>query len=103
MYAIVETGGTQFRVEPGMQFKTQLINGSPGDEVILDKVLMVSHNGEVKLGTPYLEGAQVKTKLVAQGRDKKVVIMKFKPKKDYRRKQGHRQPHTVLEVVSIEV
>jgi large subunit ribosomal protein L21 len=101
MYAIVEAGGTQHKVAIGDVVKTQLLHEDEGSEVTFDNVLMVNKDGELKVGNPYVENAKVKAKVVENGRDKKVIIFKYKPKKDYRRKQGHRQPYTMIEITEI--
>ncbi|MFP4456361.1 MAG: 50S ribosomal protein L21 [Clostridia bacterium] len=101
MYAIVEASGTQHKVAVGDVVKMQLLHAEEGSEVTMDKVLMISNDGDLKVGNPYLENAKVKAKVVENGKDKKVIIFKYKPKKDYRRKQGHRQPYTMIEITEI--
>ncbi len=102
MYAIIETGGKQLKVETGESIFVEKIEGEPGDEVVFDKVVLVS-DATTKVGTPYVDGAKVTCKVEKQGKEKKVVIFKYKQKKgSTRRKQGHRQPYTKLTVESIE-
>jgi len=79
------------------------VDGEPGDEVVLDKVLLVSNKGEVQVGKPYIEGAKVVAKVAKQGKQKKLIVFKYKAKKNYRKKQGHRQPYTKLSIESISV
>ncbi|KAB3531430.1 50S ribosomal protein L21 [Alkaliphilus serpentinus] len=101
MYAIVETGGKQYRVQEGDTLFVEKLNAAEGEVVVLDTVLAVSKDGVLTLGTPVVEGAKVEAKVAAQGKGKKVVIFKYKPKKDYRKKQGHRQPYTKLLIEKI--
>ncbi|MFN3285292.1 MAG: 50S ribosomal protein L21 [bacterium] len=102
MYAVVQTGGKQLRVSEGQTVRVERIPGEPGQEVVLDRVLMVS--GEQTLvGTPWVPGARVVARIVQQGRGRKVVVFKYKPKVRYRRKRGHRQPFTALRIERIEL
>lgn len=103
MYAVVETGGKQYRVSVGDAVFVEKLDVQEGDEVVLDKVLLVNSEGETQVGQPYLEGAAVVAKAVKQGKQKKIVVFKYKPKKNYRKKQGHRQPYTKLMIESITV
>ncbi len=102
MYAIVETGGKQYRVSQGSVIRVEKLPATEGETLVLDKVLLVSNEAGVKVGSPYVEGAKVTLKVQEQGRAKKVIVFKYKPKKNYRKKQGHRQPFTQLLVQSIE-
>lgn len=101
MYAILETGGRQYKVEPGSVFTVEKIEGAKGDEVILPNVLFLEKMGEKTIGSPYVKSARVKASIVEQGKNKKIVVFKYKPKKSYRVKTGHRQPHTKLRVLEI--
>lgn len=101
MYAIVNTGGKQYKVQEGSVLNVEKINASQGDEVVLDKVLLISDNDQVKVGTPYLE-AKVACEVLEQARGRKITIFKHKKRKDYRKKAGHRQFLTKLRVKSIE-
>lgn len=101
MYAVVETGGKQYRVAAGDTIYVEKLAVNEGDQVVLDKVLLVSNEGKVQVGKPYLEGAQVIAKAAKQGKQKKIIVFKYKAKKNYRRKQGHRQPYTKLVIESI--
>ena len=100
MYAIIETGGKQLKVEEGQTLIVEKLNAEAGETVTFDKVLFVSGD-DVKVGTPYVEGASVTAKVVEHGRGKKIVVFKFKRRKNYRRKQGHRQPYTKVTVEKI--
>ncbi|HOB87844.1 MAG TPA: 50S ribosomal protein L21 [Bacillota bacterium] len=102
MYAIIETGGKQYRVEEGSVIKVEKLPVAKGEEIVFDRVLLFSDGGELEVGRPYLEGVLVKGKAVAQGRDRKIIVFKYKPKKNYRRKQGHRQPFTRVLIEKIE-
>lgn len=102
MYAVVETGGKQLRVTVGQTVQVEKLPGAPGQEVVLDRVLLLG--GEQTLvGTPWVPGARVVARIVGQGRARKVVVFKYKPKVRYRRKRGHRQPYTALRIERIEV
>lgn len=102
MYAIVETGGKQLRVEEGQTIFVEKLNVEEGSEVVLDKVVAYSDKS-MKLGAPYVKGAKVTCKVEKQGKDKKIVIFKYKAKNgSSHRKQGHRQPYTKLTVTKIE-
>ncbi|BBN99317.1 50S ribosomal protein L21 [Sporolactobacillus terrae] len=100
MYAIIETGGKQLKVEEGKTIVIEKLAGEAGDAVTFDKVLFVGGES-VKVGAPTVEGATVTGKVVEQGRDKKIVVFKFKRRKNYRRKQGHRQPFTKVVIEKI--
>jgi len=101
MYAIVETGGKQYRVSEGDVLFVEKLEANAGDVVTLDKVLVCSKDGNLVVGNPVVEGAKVEAKVLEQGKAKKVIVFKYKPKKDYRRKQGHRQPYTKLVIEKI--
>ncbi len=101
MYAIIETGGKQLKVEEGSVIYVEKLDVKEGETYTFDKVVAVS-NGELKLGTPYVDGAKVTCNVEKQGKEKKIVIFKYKSKKGTtRRKQGHRQPYTKLTVTKI--
>jgi large subunit ribosomal protein L21 len=103
MYAIIETGGKQYRAEQGHVIRVEKLPAEKGESVTFDKVLMLNDDTEVKIGNPYLEGCNVEGKVVSQGREKKILVFKFKRKKNYRRKQGHRQPYTEVLINSISM
>ena len=92
MYAIIETGGKQYKVQNGDQIKVEKLNAEAGSAVVFDKVLAAGEGADIKVGTPYLEGLTVEGEVVESGKGDKVIIFKYKAKKDYRKKQGHRQP-----------
>ncbi len=101
MYAIVRTGGKQYQVAQGDRLRVEKINGEIGDTVELDDVLMVVGDGTVDIGTPLLENATVKAKIVEQGKAKKIIVFKKKRRKGYRLRQGHRQFYTALAIEEI--
>ena len=103
MYAIIETGGKQYRVQEGDVIFVEKLNKAEGDTIDLDKVLVVSNDKGLAVGKPYIEKASVAATVVAQGKAKKVIIFKYKAKKDYRKKQGHRQPYTKLKIETISL
>ena len=102
MYAIVKTGGKQYKVAQGDVLFVEKLEANEGDVVTLDQVLAVAGENGLTVGAPVVEGATVTAKVVAQGKAKKVIVYKYKAKKDYRRKQGHRQPYTKLVIESIK-
>jgi len=102
MYAIIETGGKQYRVQEGDVFKVEKIDIAEGETVDVDKVLAVSKEGKLTVGSPVVEGAKAVLKVVEHGKGKKIIVFKFKSKKGYRKKQGHRQPYTQVKVEKIE-
>lgn len=101
MYAVIETGGKQYCVKPGDQLKIEKLDIKAGEKVTFDKVFAAGAGADVQIGTPYVEAAKVVANVVESGKDNKVIIFKYKAKKDYRKKQGHRQPYTVVEIESI--
>lgn len=100
MYAIIETGGKQIKVEEGQAIFVEKLNAEAGETVTFDKVLMVGGDS-VKVGAPTVEGATVTAKVEKQGRAKKIIVFKYKSKKNYKRKQGHRQPYTKVVIEKI--
>jgi len=102
MYAIIETGGKQYRVREGDVLNIEKLTAEEGALVELDQVLAISREDAIRLGEPVLAGAKVVAKVLAHGRAKKILIFKYKPKKNYRRKQGHRQSYTTIQVEKIE-
>lgn len=101
MYAVVKTGGKQYRVSAGEKLKVEQIPADIGSEIELDQVLMVADGDAVKMGTPLIAGATVKAKVLAHGRGEKVHIFKMRRRKHYRKSQGHRQNYTELEILGI--
>ncbi len=103
MFAVIKTGGKQYTVNPGDIIDIELIAGEPGDTVEFNEVLMVSNDkGKVDLGTPTVDKAVVKGKIVEEKKGKKIVVFKFKRRKDYRNKNGHRQRYTRVEITDIK-
>ena len=102
MYAVIETGGKQFRVSEGDVIFIEKIEGDADDKVVFDKVLAVGEDGKVKFGTPLISGASVSAKLVKQGKAKKITVFTYRPKKDSKRKMGHRQLYTKVEITSVK-
>ncbi|AFJ03305.1 LSU ribosomal protein L21p [Methylophaga frappieri] len=101
MYAIVATGGKQYRVKEGEKLRVEKLTAEAGDTVELDKVLLVGEGDSVKVGAPYLDGAKVTAKVAAQGRGDKVKIIKFRRRKHHRKQMGHRQAFTEIEITGI--
>lgn len=100
MYAIIETGGKQYRVEEGSKLRVATINAEVGSEVALDKVLLLG-GGELTVGTPYVENAKVSAEVLEHGRGKKIHVFKKWRRNDSRRMQGHRQDYTAIRITSI--
>ncbi len=101
MYAIIETGGKQVRVEPGKRIRVEKLKAEVGTHYQFDNVLLVANGNKPLIGTPRVEGVPVIGKIVDHGRGKKIRVIKMKRRKNYRRTQGHRQSYTELEIVSI--
>lgn len=101
MYAIVETGGKQYRVQEGDVIRVERLAVEDGGAVVLDKVLLVGQDDGVLVGTPYLQGASVSASVVASGKGDKIIVFKYKSKKNYRRLRGHRQLFTELRIDGI--
>lgn len=102
MYAVIETGGKQVRVEEGRTLKVERLQAEPGAAIILDRVLLVADGKATRVGAPLLKGASVKATVVAHGKARKVIVVKYKSKVHYRRKRGHRQHYTTLRIDKIE-
>jgi large subunit ribosomal protein L21 len=103
MYAVIKTGGKQYKVQEGETLKVEKIDGSEGSEVAFTDVLMYSDGQQVTLGEPVIESAVVKGHIIDQGKGKKVIVFKFKRRKGYRRFKGHRQHYTAVKIDSIQV
>ena len=101
MQAIIETGGKQYLVAPNEKLIIEKLEASEGDSVVFDKVLLTTDDSSVSVGKPYLTGAKVMAKVLAQQRGEKIVVFKYRAKSRYRRKQGHRQSETVVQIESI--
>ena len=101
MYAVIKTGGKQYRVSTGEKIKVELIAADVGQEIVLDHVLAVGNGAEIKIGTPLVSGASVKATVIAQGKHDKVRIFKMRRRKHYQKRQGHRQNYTELQINAI--
>ena len=102
MYAIIKTGGKQYRVAEGDVITVEKLAANEGESVVFDQVLTVVNDGDVKVGKPLVDGAKVTAKVEAQGKERKIRIFTYKAKSNYRRRQGHRQPFTKLVIEKIE-
>ncbi|BAU23075.1 50S ribosomal protein L21 [Caldimicrobium thiodismutans] len=102
MFAVIKTGGKQYVVKPGDRIRVEKLEGKPGDSVEIKDVLLVKQGEEVKVGDPFVSNAMVTAEIVEQGRAPKVIVFKKKPKKGYKRKKGHRQFITTLEIKEIK-
>ena len=100
MYAIIRTGGKQYNVSVGDEVLVEKLNAEVGEEVSFE-VLMLAEDSGIKIGTPVVEGVSAKAEVVEHGKGKKVIVFKYKPKKNYRKKQGHRQPYTMVKIKAI--
>lgn len=98
MYAVIETGGKQYTVHEGDVLKVEKLDVAEGETLAFDKVLMINTDGDLKVGTPYVEGAKVEAKVLRQAKDKKIIVYKYKAKKNERKKKGHRQPYSLVEI-----
>ncbi|MBQ4428170.1 MAG: 50S ribosomal protein L21 [Clostridia bacterium] len=100
MYAIIVTGGKQYKVEVGSEIMVEKLDNEVGDKVSFD-ILMIADGSDIEIGKPVLSGVSAKGEVLEHGKGKKVIVFKYKPKKDYRKKQGHRQPYTKVKILSI--
>lgn len=100
-FAVIETGGKQYKVSVGQKIKVEKLKGDEGSDFAFDKVLLRSIGEKVEIGSPYVAGAKVEAKILKQGREKKKIVFKYHPKTRYRRKKGHRQFFTEVEIKSI--
>ena len=103
MYAIIESCGKQYKVSEGDVVYFEKLDTEEGKKVTFDNVILVSDDKNVKVGTPYVKGCKVEGTVVGHGKGKKIIVYKYKAKKNYRRTQGHRQPYTKVEIKSIKV
>ncbi|HOS88314.1 MAG TPA: 50S ribosomal protein L21 [Candidatus Pacearchaeota archaeon] len=102
MLAVIKTGGKQYKVTPGQKIKIEKLNGEEGKEVTFEEVLLVENDNDVVIGDPLVKNAKVLGKILKQDKHDKVIIYKYKPKKRYKVKKGHRQPYTEVEILKIE-
>lgn len=100
--AVIKTGGKQYIVFPGQKLKIEKLNIEEGKDVVFEEVLLYKEGESIKVGTPVLKDVKVKAKVIAQGKSKKVIVFKYKPKKRQKTKKGHRQPYTEIEIIKIE-
>ena len=103
MYAVIEACGKQYKVTKGDVVFFEKLEAEEGKKVTFDKVVLLSDEGKVEVGAPYVKGIKVEGKVVAHGKGKKIVVFKYKAKKNYKRKQGHRQPYTKVEITDINL
>ena len=101
MYAVIKTGGKQYRVEEGQTLNVEKLDADAGSSIDLDEVLMVANGDDVKIGTPYVESGKVSAEVVAHGRGDKIRIVKFKRRKHFRKQMGHRQSYTTIKITGI--
>ena len=101
MYAVFKTGGKQYRASQGDRLRVEKLDAEVGDSVEFDQILLVGEGSDVQVGAPLVEGGKVEAKVTAQGRGKKVEVIKFKRRKNYKRQHGHRQHYTEVEITSI--
>jgi large subunit ribosomal protein L21 len=103
MYAVIQTGGKQYKVSEGDVLKVEKLVAEPGEKLVLDQVLMLNDdNGNLKVGEPLVAGAKITAEVIEQGRHKKIIVFKYKKRKNYRKKQGHRQAFTKIKIEKIE-
>ena len=100
-FAVIETGGKQYRVSAGQRIKIEKLNAREGEIFSFDRVLLKAEGEKVEIGTPYLEGETVEGRVLAQKRDKKKIVFRYHSKTRYRKKKGHRQPYTEVEITKI--
>jgi len=102
MFAVIKTGGKQYLVQPGDKIKIEKIEGEENKEITFNEILLLEKNKKLEIGTPLVDGASVSAKILRQGKGKKVIVFKYKPKTRYKKKTGHRQLFTEIEITKIE-
>lgn len=102
MFAVIEAGGKQYRVAPGQKLKIEKLESKTGDSLAFDKVLLVADGDNVKIGAPYVAGAKVEARVNLQGKHDTLVVFKYSSKSRYRKRKGHRQPFTEVEITGIK-
>lgn len=102
MLAVIKTGGKQYLVQPGDKIKVEKLEKEEGKEITFSEVLLLEKNNKLEIGTPHVKGVKVEGKIIKQGKGEKLIIFKYKPKKRYKRKIGHRQRFTEVEITKIE-
>lgn len=100
MYAVIKTGGKQYRVTEGQRLRVEKLPGNPGESLVFEEILLVGGES-LRIGQPHVAGAKVSAEIVTHARDKKIIVFKLRRRKNYRRKQGHRQPFTELKITGI--
>ncbi|MDM8534147.1 50S ribosomal protein L21 [Clostridiaceae bacterium HSG29] len=103
MYAVIETGGKQYKVQEGDKLFIEKLEVEAGETIDFDNVLLVSKDGELAVGSPYVESAKVKASVIENGKGPKVIVFKYKNKEGYRKKRGHRQPYTKIQIETISL
>lgn len=103
MYAVIETGGKQYKVSEGDVLEVEMLNQDEQEQVVFDKVMLVKDGEQVRVGTPTVDDAKVEGTVLEHGKGDKITVFKYKPKKNYRRKQGHRQPYSKVKIDKISV
>lgn len=103
MLAVIKTGGKQYIVSPGQKIKIEKLNVQEGEEIIFSDVLLLATDEEVKIGTPLVENAKIVAKVLSHGKAKKVIVFKYKPKTRYKKKKGHRQQYTEVEIINFKL
>ena len=98
MFAIIQTGGKQYKVSSGQKLKIEKLPSATGDDFVFDKVLLVANDKDIIIGAPYIEGAKVEAKILKQGRERKKIVFRYHSKTRYRKKKGHRQHFTEIEI-----
>ena len=101
MYAVFKTGGKQYRAAKGEKLKIEKLDAAEGDSIAFDQVLLVGEGEDIKVGAPLVAGGKVEAKVLAQAKDKKIEVIKFRRRQNYRRTKGHRQPFTLVEITGI--
>jgi len=103
MYAVIQTGGKQYRVSPGQEIQVEKLPGQAGQQVAFDKVLLASDGDTIKVGRPYVQGSRVMARILRQAKGKKIIVFKYKRRKNYKRKKGHRQHISLVKIEDIEL
>ena len=102
MYAVIKTGGKQYKVSSGYEFKVEKLNGEEGETIAFDNVLLIADGEDVSAGKPYLDNARVQGRIVRHGKNRKIVVFKYKRRKGYKKNRGHRQSYTLVRIENIE-
>ncbi len=100
-FAVIQTGGKQYKISLGQKIKIEKLNANEGESFVFDKVLLLADGEDVKIGSPYIEGAKVEAKILKQGKSRKKIVFKYHSKTRYRKKKGHRQQYTEVEMIKL--